>query len=145
MLPATSFGYDGDGGLGDRLLAAVLSGKKTATSSLAVQYLSGEPLPRAGRRSDLVDHAGRTHGTIETTRVRIIPLGEVGDDVARDEGEDFRDAAEWRRAHEAFWADTIEAIRADAGDPNWQLRANEAVRIEWFRLIDDQQSPITTH
>ncbi|MGI9157498.1 MAG: hypothetical protein ACR2FG_12835 [Marmoricola sp.] len=41
-----SFGYDDDGGLGERLLTAVLRGEKTATSSLAVEYLSGEPLPR---------------------------------------------------------------------------------------------------
>ena len=43
-----SFGYDGDGGLGDRLLAAVLRGEKIATSSLAVEHLSGEPLPHVG-------------------------------------------------------------------------------------------------
>ncbi len=36
MTKTMSFGYDGDGGLGDRLLAAVLSGEKTATSSLAI-------------------------------------------------------------------------------------------------------------
>ena len=52
------FGYDGDGGLGDRLLSAVLRGEKTATSSLAVEYLSGESLPRVGQRLTLVDHAG---------------------------------------------------------------------------------------
>ena len=137
MVPTTSFGFDGDGGLGDRLLAAVLRGEKTATSSLAVEYLSGEPLPRVGQRSELVDHAGRRHGMIETTRVRIIPLDEVGDDVARDEGEDFADAAEWRRAHEAFWGETIEMIRADAGDPTWELRDSEPVVVEWFRLLDD--------
>ena len=138
MAPTTSFGYDGDGGLGDRLLAAVLRGEKTATSSLAVEYLSGEPLPRVGQRSELVDHAGRRHGMIETTRVRIIPLDEVGDDVARDEGEGFADAAEWRRAHEAFWGETIEMIRADAGDSTWELRHSEPVVVEWFRLLDDQ-------
>jgi uncharacterized protein YhfF len=33
MAKTMSFGYDGDGGVGDRLLAAVLSGEKTATSS----------------------------------------------------------------------------------------------------------------
>ncbi|MDP9397732.1 MAG: hypothetical protein M3P96_07880 [Actinomycetota bacterium] len=37
------FGYDRDGGLGDRLLAAVLRGEKTATSSLAVEYLRATP------------------------------------------------------------------------------------------------------
>ena len=143
MASAAPFGYDGDGGLGDRLLAAVLCGNKTATSSLAVGYLSGEPLPRAGQRSELVDHAGRSHGTIETTRVRIIPLDEVGDDVARDEGEDFADAAEWRRAHEAFWGDTIEVIRADAGDSTWELRDSEPVVVEWFRLLDNKDSTPT--
>lgn len=49
MAESMSFGYDGDRGLGDRLLAAVLVGAKTATSSLAVEYLSGEPLPRVGQ------------------------------------------------------------------------------------------------
>ena len=138
MAPTTSFGFDGDDGLGDRLLAAVLRGEKTATSSLAVEYLSGEPLPRVGQRSELVDHEGRSHGMIETTRVRIIPLDEVTDDVARDEGEGFVDAAEWRRAHEAFWGETAEMIRADAGDPAWKLRGSEPVVVEWFRLLDDQ-------
>jgi uncharacterized protein YhfF len=138
MVPTTSFGYEGDGGLGDRLLAAMLRGEKTATSSLAVEYLSGEPLPRVGQQSELVDHARRRHGMIETIRVRIIPLDEAGDDVAREEGEDFADAAEWRRAHEAFWGEAIEIIRAEAGDSTWELRDSEPVVVEWFRLLDDQ-------
>ena len=74
MAHTLSFGYDGDGGLGDRLLAAVLRGEKTATSSLAVEYLSGDPLPRVGEQLTLVDHSGRVHGIVETTRVTITPL-----------------------------------------------------------------------
>lgn len=143
MAPAATFGYDGDGGLGDRLLEAVLNGKKTATSSLAVEYRTGEALPRAGRQSKLIDHAGRSHGRIETTRVRIIALDEVGDDVARDEGEDFADAAEWRRAHEAFWGETIEAIRDSAGDSTWEPRDSEPVVVEWFRFLDPKESTPT--
>jgi len=83
--------------LGDRLLAAVLRGEKTATSSLAVEYLSGEPLPRVGERLNLVDHARRVHGAVETTRVTITPLHLVDDQVANDEGEGFADATDWRR------------------------------------------------
>lgn len=134
-----SFGYDGDGGLGDRLLAAVLRGEKTATSSLAVDYLSGDPLPRVGERLELVDHTGRRYGMVETTQVRIIPLGQVSDDVAHDEGEGFVDAADWRRAHEAFWSEVAEMIRDGAGDPEdpeWSLRETEPVVVEWFRLLD---------
>ena len=103
MAETMRFGYDGDRGLGDRLLAAVLRGEKTATSSLAVEYLSGDPLPRVGERLTLVDHGVRPHGIVETTRVTIIPLHIVGDDVARDEGEGFAGADEWRRDHVAFW------------------------------------------
>lgn len=136
MTETLSFGYDGDRGLGDRLLAAVLRGEKTATSSLAVEYLSSEPLPRVGQRLTLVDHGGRTHGVVETTRVTVIPLHLVGDDVARKEGEGFADADEWRRDHVAFWHEVIDLVRADAGDPNWQLRETEPVVVHWFRLVE---------
>ncbi|MGH3505449.1 MAG: ASCH domain-containing protein [Nocardioidaceae bacterium] len=136
MVDSMSFGYDGDRGLGDRLLAAVLRGEKTATCSLAVEYLSGEPLPRVGQHLRLVDHDGRPHGIVETTRVTIIPLHLVGDDVARDEGEGFADAAEWRRDHVAFWHEVADLVRADAGDPTWKLRETEPVVVHWFRLVE---------
>lgn len=136
MSRTLSFGYDGDGGLGDRLLAAVLRGEKTATSSLAVEYLSGEPLPRVGDRLTLVDHRGAEHGAVETTRVTITPLHLVGDDVAHDEGEGFADAAEWRRAHESFWHEVADLVRADARDEHWQLRETEPVVVHWFCLVE---------
>ena len=129
------FGYPGDGGLGDRLVAAVLSGSKTATSSLAVGYLTGDPLPRVGEQLTLVDHQGTTYGTVETTKVRIVPLNEVGDDIAWAEGEGFTDAAEWRVAHEAFWRALEDLIRVEAGDEHWTLREAEPVVVQWFRLL----------
>ncbi|HVM26075.1 MAG TPA: ASCH domain-containing protein [Mycobacteriales bacterium] len=132
----TIFGYDGDGGLGDRLVAAVLSGEKTATSSLAVQYLGGEPLPRVGEQRLLRDHRGHVHARLETTRVRIIPMDQVGDDVAHDEGEGFRDAEAWRRAHVRFWRAVAAQVRHDSGDPQWHLRHGEPVVVEWFRVVD---------
>lgn len=135
MSGTLSFGYPGDGGLGNRLLAAVLRGEKTATSSLAVEYLSGQPLPRVGQRLTLVDHDGRACGVVETTRVTVVPLHLVGDDVARDEGEGFADAREWRRDHVGFWHEVTELVRTDAGDPDWQLRDTEPVVVHWFRLM----------
>lgn len=132
-----TFGDDGDGGLGDRLIAAVLRAEKTATSSTAVEYIGGEdPLPRVGERLALTDHDGRVHGVVETTRVTIVPLDEVGDDVARDEGEGFADAASWRTAHAAFWHEVTDMVRADCGDPAWVLRESEPIVVEWFRLVE---------
>lgn len=125
MAKTMDFGHDGDDGLGDRLLAAVLRGEKTATSSLAIGYLSGDPLPRVGERLPLVDHTGGVHGTVEITRVTIIPLHLVGDNVARDEGEGFANAAEWRRDHVAYSTELTGVLRVKAGDPGWELREAE--------------------
>ncbi len=135
MAGTLTFGYPGDGGFGDRLLDAVLRGEKTATSSLAIEYLSGVPLPRAGQRLVLQDHAGGVHGVVEITRVTIIPMHLVGDDIARDEGEGFADAAAWRRAHVSFWTEVSHLIRAEAADAGWQLRDTEPVVVQWFRLL----------
>lgn len=129
------FGYPGDGGFGDRLLDAVLRGEKTATSSLAIEYLTGVPLPRAGQRLVLQDHAGVVHGVVEVTRVTIVPMHLVGDDVAHDEGEGFADAAAWRRAHVSFWTEVTSLIQAEAADPSWRLRDTEPVVVQWFRLL----------
>jgi len=141
MAKAMSFGYDGDGGLGDRLLAAVLRGEKTATSSLAIGYLSGDPVPRVGERLPLVDHDDGVHGVVETTRVTITPLHLVGDDVAHDEGEGFAGAAAWRRDHVAYWTELTDVLRSEAGDPGWELREAEPVVVERFRLLDFGGAP----
>lgn len=135
MTSTMRFGYDGDGGLGDRLLDAVLRGEKTATSSLAVEYLSGDPLPRVGERLSLMDSEGAVRGTVETTKVTITPLHLVGDDVAHDEGEGYADAAAWRRSHVRFWGKVADLVRAEAGDPSWELRESEPVVVQWFRLV----------
>jgi uncharacterized protein YhfF/isopentenyldiphosphate isomerase len=92
------------GPLRDRLVAAVLSGAKTATTGLLEEYSRlDEPLPVAGERAVLVDSAGRPVAVVETTEVRVVPLGEVGLAHVRDEGEGHESVASWRADHERFW------------------------------------------
>jgi uncharacterized protein YhfF/isopentenyldiphosphate isomerase len=92
------------GPLRDRLVAAVLSGAKTATTGLLEDYSrEGEPLPVAGERSVVVDSAGLPVAVVETTEVRVVPLGEVDLAYVRDEGEGDDSVASWRAAHERFW------------------------------------------
>lgn len=81
---------------------------------------------------------------VETTHVKIIPLHLVEDDVARDEGEGFGDAGEWRRNHVGFWNEVADLVRADAGDPSWQLREAEPVVVHWFRLVASALAPTLT-
>jgi uncharacterized protein YhfF len=87
-----------------RLVDAVLRGEKTATAGL---YSEDEPLPAVGARSLLLDYDDRPVGIVETTEVRILRAGDVDLAFARDEGEGFETVAEWREAHERFWADHV--------------------------------------
>ncbi len=91
-LPPYEFAFPGP--LRDKLVAAVLDGKKTATTGLLQDYeLEGEPLPVVGARA----------AVIELTDVRVSRLGDVDVVHARDEGEGFSSVADWRAGHERYW------------------------------------------
>lgn len=103
------------GPLRDRLVAAVLSGAKTATTGLRESYSRlGEPLPVTGAREVLVDSAGRAAAVVETTDVRVVPLGEVDLAYVAAEGEGHTSVAAWREGHERFWRS--EEMREAVGD-----------------------------
>lgn len=114
-LPVEEFGFPGP--LRDRLVTAILSGEKTATSGLLADYEHhGEPLPQVGARGAVVDSHGRRVAVIETTAVDVVPIRDVTVDFARAEGEGFTTVAEWREAHEAFWlsAEMVAALGGNA-------------------------------
>lgn len=79
-------------------VAAVLAGRKTAvTGLLQIHDHAGEPVPQPGQRFSVVDSAGRPAAVIEFTDVRVMPISEVDDAYARDEGRGYADAAQWRQ------------------------------------------------
>ncbi len=70
------FGFPGP--LRDRLVAAVLRGEKTATSSLLLEWqLEDEPLPKAGERQKVIDSAGAPVAVIEIVSVEVIRLADA--------------------------------------------------------------------
>ncbi|MFR9903541.1 GNAT family N-acetyltransferase [Corynebacterium striatum] len=75
--------YGLPGPLRDELVAAILAGAKTATSSLYAAY-GDEPLPRVGEGEILLDSAGAPVAVLRTTDV---------------------DVAAWRAAHADFWGE----------------------------------------
>ena len=118
------------GELREQLVAAVLAGKKTATSSLHRSYLvEDEPLPEPGFYR-LVDRNDDSVGVVEVTDVEVRRLGDVDDAVAHAEGEGYRSAADWRRSHEAFWVSAGEASEGDLDD-------DTLVVVERFRWRPD--------
>lgn len=119
--------FAGPGPLREQLVAAVLRGEKTATSSLLAEY-QHEPLPTPGERFRVVDSEGANVAVIETTSISITPLAAIDLQFARDEGEGFASVAQWRQAHEEFWRSTAEELGIELGDET-------LVVAERFRLV----------
>lgn len=131
-LPIVEFAYPGP--LRETLIAAVLSGAKTTTASLLVQYRD-EALPRVGDRGAVVDSAGNTVAVVETISVEIVALKDVSLQHALDEGEGYADVAQWRAGHEQFWHST--EVREELGDPHFTVGENTQVVLERFTLVPE--------
>ena len=132
-LPAAEFAFPGP--LRDQLVAAILSGAKTSTSSLVLEYeRENEPLPEAGQLSAVLDSEGGRVAVIEVTEVRIVRLADVDLQHALDEGEGDKSVRQWRSGHEKFWQSA--EVRAEMGDPGFTVNDDTLVVAERFRLID---------
>ena len=122
------------GPLRDQLVAAVLSGAKTATTGLVLEYeRENEPLPEVGQLLAVVDSADRRIAAIELTQVRVIRLADVDLQHALDEGEGDESVAEWRAGHEKFWHSA--EVGAELGDPHFTVNDDTLVLAQRFRLV----------
>src|SRR5512138_1541155 len=77
--------------------------------------------------------AGRRVAVIELTEVRVVRLGDVDVDHARDEGEGHRSVAEWRAGHEGYWHGAD--YRGWLGDAAFTVDDDTPVVLERFRLV----------
>jgi uncharacterized protein YhfF len=109
MPPAWGFG-DGPEMAGD-LGRLVYEGTKTATcSSLWEMEHDGEPVPRPGDLSIILDGLDNPLCIIETTEVEVKPFDAVDNAFAYDEGEGDRSLAHWRAVHWRFFSRSLQAI-----------------------------------
>lgn len=100
------------GASADELARLVLEGKKTATASAYDLYAkSGEPLPKEGEYSVILDGAGEAVCIICTSKVYVVPFCEVSAVQAYKEGEGDRSLAYWRKVHRDFFTRAL----AEAG------------------------------
>ncbi|GAB2758140.1 hypothetical protein GCM10027020_08170 [Nocardioides salsibiostraticola] len=121
--PAWSFGSSPE--VADELLALVLDGTKTATSSALAEYESeNEPLPEANALGILLDGSGHPRVLIETTDVSVVSFSEVDEEHARLEGEGDLSLSTWREIHEEFFSTDGKPV-----EPSTQ------VVLERFRIV----------
>ena len=132
-LPIAEFAFPGP--LRDRLVDAILNGRKVSTTGLALEYeVEDEPLPQPGQRFAVVDSSDHPVAVIEVTSVLVAPLGEVALSHAMDEGEGHATVHAWRTGHEAFWQS--KEMLAVLGDPTFTVDDTTLVVLERFELVE---------
>jgi uncharacterized protein YhfF len=99
------------GGAPDKLAGLVMSGGKTATcSSLALMRHEGEPMPRPGDYSVILDSAGEAVCVIRTTRAYVETFERVTGEHAFREGEGDRSLDCWRQIHMEYFSEELGAV-----------------------------------
>lgn len=125
------------------LVDLVLAGTKTATAGLMVEMeLDNETVPVPGMREAVIDADGRFVAEIETTDCQVLRMADVDDAFAREEGEGFTDAADWRTAHEGYFGSYLDELRTRMGDPDWALDDDTLIVCQRFRLVERYPDPV---
>lgn len=137
-LPRGEFAFPGP--LRDALVAAILSGAKTATSCLLAEYPSGDdPTNQVGELEAVVDSHDNVVCVIRTTEIHVRRLADVDDVHAVAEGEGCTNASQWRVEHEQFWrsSEYIDSVGA--------VEINDDTLVVCQRFIIDLRYPTTAN
>jgi uncharacterized protein YhfF len=101
-----AWGFGNSPEMADKLGELVRAGIKTATASLGWWYeQEGEPYPKVGGYSVILDGQGRPMCIIKTTELTMCAFNEVDADHAYQEGEGDRSLAHWREVHWKFFSE----------------------------------------
>jgi uncharacterized protein YhfF len=93
------------------LAELVLSGQKRATaSSLQGILTDGDPFPRVGTYSVILDGTGTARCIIKTTGITVTPLNQVTATFAATEGEGDGSLAYWLDGHRRFFRREHDAL-----------------------------------
>lgn len=111
----------------DEGAVAILSGRKTATSSPLWDYPDGS-FPFVGALSILLDGQNRSRAIVETARVEIMPFGSVGEDFAHDYGEWDLTLETWRSEVRAFY-------KVSAASRGETFTDDTSIICEWFAVV----------
>ena len=112
------FGWFGDGGLGEQLIQAILSGRKTATSCPA--YDPEDADLRVGDRLELTDKHGRARAQLVVTGIELRAWGGFDEALAAREGT------------------TLSELREKMRFANGrEIRPEEEMRVVFFKLVGE--------
>ena len=84
--------------------------KKDISKELEQAKKEGEPIPKEGDYSVILDSKEETFCIIKTAKVEVKPLNMVGEEFAYKEGVGGRSLAYWRKVHEDFFTRELASI-----------------------------------
>ena len=129
---ALEFGWQGDDGLGDRLIQEVMDGEKTATCCPRSDYTEeelAEVTSSVGEVVDVLDADENVRCRVRMVAVYETTFGRPAPGLVRGEG--FGDDADaFRQDHTNAWADEME----EEGNP---LSDDTILVVEEFELADE--------
>lgn len=120
------------GGNTDELAAKVLSGEKTATSSLYEYYrLNQKRMSQVSDYAVILDARGNEVCIIQIERIEIIRFKNITETFARQEGDG--DLCNWLNIHIAHYSEQLERM-------DKQLDADTELVCEWFKVVNFNQN-----
>jgi uncharacterized protein YhfF len=125
------FGWEGDGGLGERLIREVIEGEKTATCAPRSDYTEeelAEVVAATGEVVDVVDENDSPRCRVRMLAVYETTFGLPAPGVVRGEGFG-EDAEAFRQDHREAWAEEME----EEGNP---LSDGTVLVVEEFELVE---------
>jgi uncharacterized protein YhfF len=127
--PTIEGSYAGNVDCTDKLLELYLTGKKTAGSSLAEDFISnGEPIPKVGNYWILLDSKNQPSCILRTERVVLNKFTAVPPEISVAEGEGDLTLEYWQKSHQKYFSPFLQ----DFGITD----INEAIIVtEFFALI----------
>lgn len=119
------FGWYGDGGLGEKMISAILAGRKTATACPAYDPEDSEL--KADDELQLVDKHGNERARLVVTLVELRAFGTFDEALAREEG--------------VALAELKEKMNFANGR---SVRDDEEMRVVHFRVVRASAGPART-
>ena len=115
----------------EELLILIKIGKKTATSYPLKKADNPDDIKtQLGQLQILVDSSNKHVGFVRITDVVIKQLGAIDDSDVQEEGEGFKDVADWRKAHEKHWLEDKFILNKN----DWQMPDDTNIVIERFNF-----------
>lgn len=124
----TAFGWDGDNGIGDKLIQQIIDSKKTATCSFKDEYTEIELkglLKTKGKIVTVENHRGIPKCNIRITDIFETTFGNPDLRLLRGEGYGV-DVKQFQKNHKYVWNQTIK---------NKKLTDDTVLIVELFELI----------